>query len=163
MMQAWLLGNSKALLVLGLGTLEANIFRDDLVRHVAAGRYEVATRPQVPTPEQLAQLSSIHQEMVGGLALDRLHHTARSQVRRHVEQQMHMVRPDVAPQDLDIMRSTDLSNQIADVRGNVTAEHRLAILRAEHEVVVQLMNSMGGSAVPFHGSTTYRKPPEGVT
>src|SRR5713101_4887195 len=95
MMQALRLGNSKALLVLGLGTLEANIFGDDLVRHIAAGRDEVATRPQVPTPERLAQLSSIQQEMVGGLALDRLHHAARSQMRRDLELQMYMVRADM--------------------------------------------------------------------
>src|SRR5438876_770957 len=149
MMQAWLLGNPKALLVLGLGPLEANILGDHLVRHIAAGRYEVATRPQVPAPERLAQLPSIHQEVVGGLALDRLHHPARSQLRGHIEQKMYVVGSDVAPQNLNIMRSTDLPNQIADVRGDFTAEHRLAILRAEHEVIVQLMNSVGGSTIPF--------------
>ena len=37
MMQASRLGNAKALLVLGLGPLEANILGDDLVGHVAAG------------------------------------------------------------------------------------------------------------------------------
>jgi hypothetical protein len=26
---------------------------------------------------------------------------------------------------------------------------------------VQLMNGMGGAAIPFHGRTAYRKPPEG--
>src|SRR5713101_8224806 len=105
MMQALRLGNSKALLVLGLGTLEANIFGDDLVRHIAAGRDEVATRPQVPTPERLAQLASIHQEMVGGLALDRLHHAARSQMRGHLELQVYMVRSDMALEDFDIVRA----------------------------------------------------------
>src|SRR2546429_9083504 len=67
MMQARLLGNPKALRVRGLGTLEANILGDHLVRHIAAGRHEVATRPQVPTPERVAQLSAIHQEVMGGL------------------------------------------------------------------------------------------------
>ncbi len=45
MMQTGLLGNAKALLVLGLGPLEPNIFGDDLVGHVAAGRDKVATGP----------------------------------------------------------------------------------------------------------------------
>ena len=161
MMQAWLLGNAKALLVLGLGTLEPNIFSDDLVRHIAAGRDEVATRPQVPSLERLAQLSAVHQEMVGGLALDRLHHAARSQLRRDFEQQMHMVRSDVTFQDFDIVRAADFADQIAHFDRDVASKDRLAILRAEHEVVVQLMNGVGGSAIPFHGPTAYRKPPEG--
>src|SRR6266487_1457636 len=161
MMQAWLLGNSKALLVLGLGTLQPNIVGDDLVRHIAAGRDEVATRPQVPAPERVAQLSAIHQEVMGSLALYRLHHAARSQMRRHVQQQMHMVRPDVASQYLNVVRAADFADQVPHLDRDVAPEDRLAILRAKHEVVVQLMNGMGGSAIPFHGPTTYRKPPEG--
>ena len=112
MMQAWLLGNPKALLVLGLGPLVANILSDDVVGQIAAGRDEVATRPQVPTPERLAQLSTIHQEVMGGLPLDRLHHAARSQVRRHVEQQMHMIRPDVTVEDVDFIRAADFADQL---------------------------------------------------
>jgi hypothetical protein len=41
MVQAWLIGNSKALLVLGLGTSEPNRLGNDLVGHIAAGRDEV--------------------------------------------------------------------------------------------------------------------------
>ena len=84
-------------------------------------------------------------------------------MRRYLEQQMNVVRPDVAPEDLDVVRAADLPNQIAHLDRDVATEHRLAILRAEYEMVVQLMNGMGGSAIPFHEPTTYRKPPEGVT
>ena len=58
-MQARLFANSKVLVVLGLDTLQLNIFSHDVVRHIAAGRDEVATRPQVPAPERLAALSAI--------------------------------------------------------------------------------------------------------
>src|SRR5262245_51194953 len=160
-MQARLLGNAKALLVLGLGTLKPNILGDDFVRHIAAGRYEVAARPQVPAPERLAQLSAIHQEVVRGLALYRLHHAARSQVGRYVQQQVHVIRTDMAAHDLNLMRAADLANQIPHFDRDVATEDRLAIFRAEHEMVVQTMNGVGGSAIPFHGSTTYRKPPKG--
>ena len=135
-MHALRLGDAKALLVLGLGPLEPNIVGDDLVRHIAAGRDEVATRPQVPTPERLAQLSAIHQEVVGGLALDRLHHAARSQMRWNLELQMYMVRPDVALKDFDVVRAADFADQVPDLDRDVASTDRLAILRAEHEVVV---------------------------
>ena len=64
-MQGRLLGDSKALLVLGLGTLEPNMLGDDLVGQIAAGRDEVASRSQVSIPERFAQVSSILEEMVG--------------------------------------------------------------------------------------------------
>ena len=47
-----LLANSKAVVVLGLGTLQPNIVGNRLVRDVPAAAHEVATRPQVPTPER---------------------------------------------------------------------------------------------------------------
>src|ERR671918_1693055 len=88
-----LLANPKAVSVLGLGTLKLNILRNRLVRDVPAAGDEIATRPQVPTPELRPQPSVILEEMVGRLALDRLHHPARRQVGRGTQQQMDMVGP----------------------------------------------------------------------
>src|SRR5436190_2660151 len=145
-----LLADSKALLVLGLGPLEANILGDHLIRHIAAGRYEVATRPQVPAPERLAQLSPIHEQVVGGLPLNRLHHAARGELRRYFELQVHMVRPDVTLENLDVVRAADLADQIPHLDRDVASKDRLAILRAEDEMVVQLINGMGGATVRVH-------------
>ena len=103
-------------------------------------------------PERLAQLSPVHQEVVGGLALDRLHDPARRQVRRDAEQQMDMFRPDVALDDLYVERPADLPNQITHLRANFPAQHRLPILRDEHEVVVQRIHRMGGSTILLHGA-----------
>src|SRR6266849_2760166 len=160
-MQAWLLGNAKAVVVWGLGTLQPNIFRNRLVRHIAAGRNEVATRPQVPTPELRPQLSMTGKQMMRGLPLDRLHDTARREVWRDTQQQMHVVRPDVALQNLYVLASTDLPDQIAHLDSDVAPEHRLAILRDEHEMVVARVHRMAGSTILPHGRASYRNPPEG--
>jgi hypothetical protein len=80
------------------------------------------------------------EEVVGRLALDRLHDTARRQMRRDAQQQVDVVRPDVALQDLDVLRPTDLSNQIA--QPYVPPKHRLAILRDEYEMVMQCIHTM---------------------
>jgi hypothetical protein len=74
---------------------------------------------------------------------------------------MDMVGANMSLQNLDVMRPADLSNQIPHLRANVTAKHRLAILRDEHEVVMQRVDRMGGSTVLLHGRPSYRKPPEG--
>ena len=97
-----------------------------------------------------------------GLPLYRLHDPARREVGRDTQQQMDMVRPDVALHNLDVLTPTDLPNQIAHLRADVATQHRLAILRDEHEVVVQRIHRMGGSTILPHGRPSYRKPPEGV-
>jgi hypothetical protein len=104
----------------------------------------------------------ILQQVVGGLALDRLHDATRRHMRRDTEEQMDMFRPDVTLQNLDVMRPTDFPDQVPHLSADITAEHRLAILRDEDEMVVQTINRMGGSTVVAHGRASYRKPPEGV-
>jgi hypothetical protein len=104
----------------------------------------------------------VHQQVMRRLSLDRLHDPARRQVRRHTHQQMHVVRPDVSLQNLDVLTPTDFPNQIPHLGAYLAAEHRLAILRDEHEVIVQAIHRMGGSTVLAHGRASYRKPPEGV-
>src|SRR5262249_38236330 len=136
--------------------------RNDLVRHVPAATHEVPTGPQVPTPELRPQLSAILQQVMRGLPLNRLHHAARRQVRRGAQQQMDMGGLPVALPNLYVLASTNLPDQVADFGPNFAPQHRLAILRDEHEVVVQAVNRMGGSTVVAHGRPSYRKPPEGV-
>jgi hypothetical protein len=102
------------------------------------------------------------QEMVRRLALNRLHDPTRRQVGWHAQQQMHMFWPHMALQNLDIERPTNLPNEIPHLRANVPHQYRLAILRDEHEVVVQAIDGMGGSTILGHRRASYRKPPEGV-
>ena len=71
-------------------------------------------------------------------------------MRRHAQQQMHMLRPYVPLQNLDVLRSTNLPNQVAQFLPHLTAEHRLAILRDEHEMVVKAINGMGRSTILPH-------------
>src|SRR5712691_10937509 len=159
------LADSKAVVVLGLGTLELDILRDHFVRDVPAAADEVAARPQVPTPELRPQPPMVLQEMMGRLALDRLHDPARREVRRDAQKQMDMSRPDVTLQDLDVERPADLPNQIPNLRPDLSSQHRLAILRDEHEVVVQRIHRMGGSTIFAHGADRISSPlkasPEG--
>jgi hypothetical protein len=157
----FLLANLKAVVVLGLGTLEPNILGNRLVRHIATTRDEVAAPPQVPTPERRPQPSIILEEMVGGLPLNRLHHTTRREVGWGTQQQMDMIGPHVPVENLDVLTATDFPNQIPHTLTDLPHQYRLAILGGEHEVVVQTIDSVGGSTQFAHGRPSYRKPPEG--
>ena len=96
-----------------------------------------------------------------GLPLYRLHDTARRELGRGAQQQMDMVGPDVPLENLDVLAPTDFPNQIADAVPDLPRQDRLAILRGEHEMVVQTINSMGRPTQFPHGRPSYRKPPEG--
>jgi hypothetical protein len=45
-----------------------------------------------------------------------------------------MLRSDVPLQNLNVLRSTNLPNQVSNLLANLTAEHRLGILRDEYEM-----------------------------
>jgi hypothetical protein len=62
----------------------------------------------------------------------------------------------------DIVRPTDLTDQIPDGRRYLAPQHRLAILRNEDEVVVQGINRVRCPSILLHRPASYRKPPEGV-
>ena len=156
-----LLADLEAVVVLGLATLQPNIVGNRFVRHVPAAADEVATAPQVPPPERRPQPSIILEEMMRRLPLNRLHHAARREVGRGTQQQMDMVGPHMPLENLDVFTPTDFPNQIPQALADLPRQDRLAILRGEHEMVVQTINSMGRPTQFPHGRPSYRKPPEG--
>src|SRR6266849_5899615 len=158
-MQACSFANAKAVVVLGLGTLEPNILGNRLVGDVPAAAHEVAAPPQVPTPERRPQPPIILEEMMGGLPLNRLHDTARREMGWGAQQQMDMVGTHVALENFDVLTATDFPDQIPHGTADLPDQHRLAILRGEHEMVVQGIHSVGSSTQFAHGRPSYRKPP----
>jgi hypothetical protein len=75
---------------------------------------------------------------------------------------MDMVGPHVALQNADVLTATDFPDQIPHALADLPHQDRLAILRGEHEMVVQTINRVGGSTQFAHGRPSYRKPPEGL-
>ena len=96
-----------------------------------------------------------------GLPLNRLHYTARREMGRSTQQQMDMVGPYVPLEDFDVLAPTDFPNQIPHAVADLPHQDRLAILRREHAMVMQTINSVGGSSQFAHSRPSYRKPPEG--
>ena len=73
-----------------------------------------------------------------------------------------MIFGDVAFNDLDIHRLTYLSNQFSEPKGHVSKENRFAVLGDPYQMVLQIVNGMGGFAVVFHGTANLLKSsPEG--
>jgi hypothetical protein len=77
------------------------------------------------------------------------------------QQQVDMVGAHVPLQNFDVLTAADFPDQIPHGLADLPDQHRLAILGGKHEVVVQTINSVGGSTQFAHGRPSYRKPPEG--
>ena len=73
---------------------------------------------------------------------NRLHHSARRQSRRHIQQQMHMIGSHMPLHDLDIQRSANLSRQIPHLFPDLSSQSRLAVLGDEHKVISQPIHCM---------------------
>ena len=74
--------------------------------------------------------------------LDRLHHSARSQMRWHAQQQMNVIWPNMTLQYLDVVCSADLSYQLPYSKRHVSTQFRLAVLRDKYKVLVQQIRRM---------------------
>ena len=135
-------GYLESVLILGVDTLVLDVLLDYLFGHVPACTHEVPTCPQVPTPELSSQLTPIRQHAVRSLPLDGLHHSARSQIRRHVQEQVNVVGPHMSSQDLDIQAPAYDSDKLPHSPAYLSSEHRLAELGREYEVVVNVVNGV---------------------
>ena len=151
-MQAPLLGDSKAVVILGLATLQANVLRHHLIGHVTAAADEETTSPQVAPPELRPQPTIVAQEMVRAFPLDRLHDAARREMGWDTDQQMDMVRPNVPLKDLRILGLADLPDQFSASRSDLALQYRLPVLCCKDEMIVQPVYGVRALPVFFcHG------------
>ena len=140
----------EVLVVLGLDILLLNVLLDHLIRHVPTRGHEVPTSPEMPAPELLPQRPKILEETMRRLALDGLHHLARSQSRRHADQEVNMIGPHVPLQYLDILRLANLDNELTHPAAYLPSKHRFAVLRDEHEVIVEEIHAVRPFSVRSH-------------
>src|ERR1044071_202328 len=80
-------------------TLVLDVFFDNFIRDVATAHTKVAPRPQVPSPELLAQVRELLHQFVGALPFQHLHQTRNGHPRRHRDEQMDMILRDVSFHD----------------------------------------------------------------
>ena len=142
----------------GLDTLRRNVLLNHFVRDIAARTYKVASAPQVPTPERPVQRSEVSEHAMAGLALHGLHHSARGHAWRHGQEKMDMILANVPLENFDIQLPAYLANEFPDTFGDLSAQNRLAVLRREDEVVLEIVDRVGGLAVVLHGGSLWTTP-----
>ena len=157
-MQTSFILNPEVRIVRGLDTLRRNVLLNHFVRDIATRTYEVASAPQVPAPERPVQRSEVSEHAVARLALHGLHHSARGNVRRHGQEDMDMILANVTFEDFDIKLPAYLADEFPDTFGDLATQNRLAVLRRKDEVVLEIVDRVGGLAVVLHGGSLWTTP-----
>ena len=122
--------------------LRPYVFHDHLVRHVPTRRHEVTTCPQMSTPIHFLQMPELHQQLPRRFALDQLHDLTRGQIRRTRQQHMHVIARDGSLQDFDLLRPTDLPNQIAEPNSDLARQDAFSVLRHPNEVKLDVESTV---------------------
>ncbi len=142
--------NLELIFRLGLFVLGLYILYDHLIRHIPRTRHKVPPSPNVPTPISLLDVRKLHQNFPRCLPLDILHQLACRYMRRCRNKQMHMIPRNMPLQNLDIIRQTDLPNQLSDPNRYLFRQNRFPVLRNPHEMQLDAISAMGRRPVKLH-------------
>ena len=123
---------------------------ESLRRYITAARCKVSSGPQMPPPKLPTQVRELHQQLVVGLPLEILHHFTHRQIGRHRHKQMDMVFAHMSFHYLNVIRPTDLSHQFAHPRPYRPTQHRPAVFRDPHQVILQIVFRVTRRPVYLH-------------
>ncbi len=101
-------------------------------------------------PELAVYVPKLAQQLVRRTTLYELHHATRRQVRREAQQKMHVIRPNVTLEDHDVVGLADLPHQISNPNPYWPFQDRLAVLRNEHEVQMDLVDRVRSLPILRH-------------
>src|SRR5580658_8146526 len=133
-----------------IDVLFSYVLRDHVVRDVSRTTAEVATRPQVPSPELLLQVRELGQQMMRRSALEPLHQSADGHLRRQRDQQVHVISRYMPLHDRHLMLPADIPDQIAHPRRNLALQCWPPVLRDPHQMQVDFKYSVRAPPVFRH-------------
>lgn len=127
--------------------------RGDLVAH---GANEIPVRPQLATPQLVANLGELSEERFGGKALEGLDELGGGESGRSGDEQVDVVALDVLLDDVEAIGVGDLGEEGLEEGLDLGGAQVLTVLRGPDEVVVELVDTVGGPAVrhtrsAYHG------------
>ena len=131
--------------------LIVDVLLDHLVRDVAAGDGEIASCPEVASPEGLADGGEEGEELVGAFPFEALHEVGNGEVRRVGGEEVDMIDRHFPRDDLDVLLLADLTDEIPDFFPHLPVEHLLTVLGDPDEVDLEVVLAVGSGAVVPHG------------
>ena len=99
------------------------------------------------TPELLAEVWVFLQELSGGLTLEILGNLGYRELRWHGNEQVDMVFGDMPSDDLDVVGSCDLSDEVSHTIAYVACEDWLSILGGPDKVILAIKDRVRGFAI----------------
>jgi len=141
--------------------LVTDVALDDEAGHLVSDRPDkVAARPEFPAPELVPDPRKFLEDLFGGDALQGFHDMGRGEAGRSRDEEMDMIRLDILFNDLESIGRSYLGEEVFKKFLHFGRANVLAILGCPDEMVVQLIDSMGGSAIghtlrSYHGDAAF--------
>ena len=99
----------------------------------------------------ILKMPKLHQQLSRGFAFDTLHDLAGRQVRRTREEYVNVITRYRSLQDLYLVGSTDLSNQVPQTYPNFATQYTPTVFGDPDKMVLQIKTAMWSCSVVFHG------------
>lgn len=116
------------------------ILADDLISHITGCHGKIAARPPMVAPILPLQLAKFLQQTPTTAAFQPLYQLAHGQMRRHRQQQMHMICRHMATHNIDFQCGTRLSDQFPRSQRHLSPQNRLPVFCHPHYMVFQIVN-----------------------
>src|SRR5260221_11365918 len=107
--------------------LSINVLLDNFIGYIARGGNEIATRPQMPTPELAGQFVKTFQHKAAGASFQALDKLTDSQMRWYGYEQVNMVGCNMYTHNLNIQRCTGFTHPLAQLFSDFAAQNRFTI------------------------------------
>src|SRR5450631_693060 len=120
---------------------------DDIISDVAGGGREVAPRPETLAPVALTDVLELPLDLVRRAALCHAHEVANRDMRRYLDEEMHVIARQSPAEDRHAQLRADLPDDVANPDANVTPKDLVAVLRNPHDVIAMMENCVTAGAV----------------
>ena len=124
-----------------------NILKYDVISDVTAGRAEISSGPESPSPIALADFRKFHLDFVGGASFGALHQIADGNMGRHRDKHVDVIARQHTLDDLHTHLTTDLPDDVPHPLPQFSLQNLVAIFGDPDDVIAVVKNRVTAGAV----------------
>lgn len=138
--------------------LFVDVFIDHLIRNRAGCDRKIPPRPEMSAPILLLEVWELLEQETGAGSLEPLHDLADILMGAIADEHMYMVRRYLAGDNVKLVLNRNLAQEVAHPRRHWPRQHSLAVLRAPHQVNLEIVLRVTAKAISSHNATSSTLP-----
>jgi hypothetical protein len=141
--------------------LVLNVFHDHFVGNITRAGDKIAACPHMTPPKCAAEAFILHKHFTRRFTLNRLDQLAHRNMRWNRDEYMDMVFGNMATDYLDILGSTNLTDQLTSTLSDISTKYRLAVFSDPNQMIFDVINGVARTAVVLHTASILKSSPKG--